>query len=89
MYYWTKQSPVQQQFDGMRILERSKTLTDMRNKFIRQYRAFGHKPSWDDWIGNVYVYKRDKFGVFSHHATFKVDTDSETFTKQIGWATRR
>ena len=84
MYYWTKQSPVQQQFDGVRILERSKTLTDMQHKFIRQFRAFGHKPSWDSWIGNVYVYKRSKFGVFDHHATYKVDTDAETFTKLRG-----
>lgn len=84
MYYWTKQSPVQQQFDGVRILECSKTLTDMRRKFIRQFRAFGHKPTWDSWCGNVYVYKRSKFGVFDHHATYKVDVDAETFTKLRG-----
>ena len=84
MYYWTKQSPVQVQFDGVRIFERSRTLADMRRKFLGQLRAFGHKPTWDSWSGNVYVYKRNKAGVFDHHATYKVDADAETFTKLRG-----
>jgi len=89
MYYWTTQPIAEQQ--RLRILERSKTLTEMKNKLIRQYRAFGHKTSWAGWDNGVYVYKRKRFGrhyvgghFFSHHATYKVDTDNETFTKLRG-----
>jgi hypothetical protein len=81
MYYWTKQSPVQVQFDGVRILERSRTMADMQRTFWKQRRAFGHKESWRDWSGKVWVYKRDKAGEFHHHATYKVDTFKETFAK--------
>ena len=81
MYYWTKQSPVQQQFDGVRILECSNTLADMRRKFWRQLRAFGHKETWQEWSGNVWVYKRNKAGEFHHHATYRVDTFQDKFIK--------
>lgn len=81
MYYWTKQSPVQQQFDGMRILERNRTLADIKRSFFKQYRAFGHKNTWSNWCGKVYVYKRNKSGEFGHHATYRVDTFQDKFIK--------